>query len=142
MSSIFTRILRGELPGRFVWSDPRCVGMLTIGPITRGHTLVVPREEIDHWIDVPEDLAAHLMRVAHAIGRGVRAAFGAPRVGLIIAGFEVPHTHLHVIGMRSMRDLDFANAERNPEATSLDAAAQELRVALRRLGYAQVSERV
>lgn len=141
MASIFTRILKGELPGRFVWSDPRCVGLLTIGPITRGHTLVLPREEIDHWIDVPEDLAAHLMRVAHAIGRGAKAAFGAPRVGLVIAGFEVPHTHLHVIPMSAMRDLDFRNAERNPDPAALDAAAQELRAALRRLGHAEASDK-
>ncbi len=141
MASVFTRILRGELPGRFVWSDPRCVAMLTIGPITRGHSLVIPREEIDHWIDVPEDLAAHLMRVAHAVGRGVKAAFSPPRVGLVIAGLEVPHTHLHVIGIARMQDLSFANAERNPDPAALDSTAQELRAALRRLGYAQVSER-
>jgi histidine triad (HIT) family protein len=141
MPTLFSRIIAGELPGRFVWSDPQCVAFLTINPITPGHALVVPRAEIDHWIDVPPDLAAHLIRVAREIGRAIQSAFQPRRVALVVAGFEVPHTHLHVIGARAMRDLDFANADRNPEPAALDAAAEKLRAALRAAGHTQASDK-
>jgi histidine triad (HIT) family protein len=141
MPTIFSRIIAGELPGRFVWSDPRCVAFLTINPITPGHTLVVPRAEVDHWIDLPAELAAHLMQVAHAIGKAIEQAYAAPRVALVVAGFEVPHTHLHVIGARGMRDLDFRNAERSPRPEALDDAAAKLRAALRRAGHAQAADK-
>jgi histidine triad (HIT) family protein len=141
MPTLFSRIIAGELPGRFVWSDPQCVAFLTINPITPGHTLVVPRAEIDHWIDVSPELAAHLIRVARDVGKGIQSAFAPRRVALIVAGFEVPHTHLHVIGARAMRDLDFANAERNPQPAALDAAAEKLRAALRAAGHTQASDK-
>lgn len=141
MPTIFSRILAGQLPGRFVWSDPQCAAFLTINPVTPGHTLVVPRAEIDHWTDLPPELAAHLMRVAHAIGGAMQRAFAPRRVGLLVAGFEVPHTHLHVIGLGGMRDLDLAHAERSPQPAALDAAATKLREALRAAGHAQASDK-
>jgi diadenosine tetraphosphate (Ap4A) HIT family hydrolase len=75
MSTVFTRIIAGEIPGRFVWQDERAVAFLSIDPLAQGHTLVVPREEYDHWIDLPEDLAAHLMLVAQRIGKAVDAVW-------------------------------------------------------------------
>lgn len=129
MATLFTQIIDGELPGRFVWRDERCVSFLTISPVQPGHALVVPMVEIDHWVDLDDDLAAHLMVVARHIGEAQRQAFGAPRVGLLIAGLEVPHTHLHVIPMATMDDLDLANAAA-PEPADLDAAADALRQAL------------
>ena len=107
MPSLFTRIIDGELPGRFVWRDDRCVAFLSIAPLRTGHTLVVPIAEVDHWIDLDPDLAAHLMVVAQAIGRAQLAAFTPARVGLIIAGMEVPHTHLHVVPIGREADLHF-----------------------------------
>ena len=86
MTSIFTRIIDGELPGRFVWRDDVCVAFLSIAPTAAGHTLVVPIEEVDHWIDLDPATAGHLMAVARAIGRAQHAAFHPARVGLIIAG--------------------------------------------------------
>jgi histidine triad (HIT) family protein len=130
VATLFTKIIDGELPGRFVWRDERCVAFLTISPVRPGHTLVVPVVEVDHWIDLDDDLAAHLMVVARRIGEAQRQAFDAPRVGLLIAGLEVPHTHLHVIPMAGMADLDLANAATSPEAADLDAAADALRQAL------------
>ena len=135
MATIFTRIIDGELPGRFVWRDDVAVAFLTIEPLRTGHTLVVPRAEVDQWIDLDAGVAAHLMQVARSIGLGLREAFAAPRVGLIIAGVDVPHTHLHVVPMHSMADLDFANVDRNADASALDAAAADLRAALQTLGY-------
>ncbi|MDP9375580.1 MAG: HIT family protein [Chloroflexota bacterium] len=140
MASIFTRIINGELPGRFVWHDERCVAFLTIAPLRPGHTLVVPRAEVDHWLDLEPVLAAHLMTVAQAIGRALREGFQPARVGLIIAGLEVPHTHVHVVPFDEMRELDFARADPSPDPADLDRAAGTIRAALRRLGYAQVAD--
>lgn len=130
MPTLFTRIIEGELPGRFVWRDDRCVAFLTINPLQPGHTLVVPLVEVDHWIDLDDDLAAHLMLVAKRIATAQQEAFRPTRVGLMIAGLEVPHTHLHVVPISDVHDLDFANAERDPDAAALDEAAGALRAAL------------
>jgi histidine triad (HIT) family protein len=138
MPTIFTRILRGELPARFVWQDEVCAVFLSIAPLRPGHALVVPRAEVDHWIDLPADTAAHLMVVAHAIGKAQQQAFDPARVGLMIAGFEVPHVHVHVVPTESMADLDFKNADSRAQAAALDDAAERLRAALRAQGAAHV----
>lgn len=130
MPSVFTRIIEGELPGRFVWRDEVCVAFLTINPFRPGHTLVVPRVEVDHWIDVDPDVLAHLVRVAREIGAAQMDAFSPERIGLLLAGLEVPHVHLHVVPIEGVHDLDFANADPDPGAAALDDAAARLRAAL------------
>jgi histidine triad (HIT) family protein len=130
MPTIFSRIIDGELPGRFVWRDERCVAFLSINPLQPGHTLVVPKEEVDHWIDLDDDLAAHLVTVSKQIARAQQHLFSPAKVGLMIAGLEVPHVHLHVVPIRGVHDLDFANADPAPAAAELDAAATALRSAL------------
>lgn len=141
MTTIFTRIIDGEIPGRFVWRDARCVAFLTIAPLTPGHVMVVPIEEVDHWVDLDPDLAAHCFKVAQVIGRAQMAAFAPGRIGMIIAGLEVPHTHLHVVPMDSEADLSFAHADSDPDPAASDAAAAALRRALEAMGCAEVSER-
>lgn len=129
MTSIFSRIIAGELPGHRVHEDEHCVALLTIQPIRPGHTLVVPRTEVDHWLDLPPALAAHLMTVSQRVGRAVQQVSGSARVGLVIAGLEVAHTHLHVIPMDDMSDLDFTRAiDGDPQ--ELDTVAERLRSAL------------
>ncbi len=130
MPSIFTRIIRGELPGRFVYRDDRCVAFLTIAPLKPGHTLVVPIEEIDHWIDMPDDLTAHLFVVSRKIGRAIQEAFQPIKVGLIIAGLEVRHVHIHLSPIWEIGDLNFARQEQNPDPALLDDAMHKLRRAL------------
>jgi diadenosine tetraphosphate (Ap4A) HIT family hydrolase len=141
MPSLFTKIIRGELPGRFVWRDARAVGFLTVAPLRPGHTLVVPIEEIDHWLDVPPDLMQHLTGVAQKIGQCIQQAFAPEKVGLMIAGLEVRHVHLHLVPIHTLGDLDFARADSKASPESLDAAAERLRGALRAAGHAQVSSR-
>jgi len=138
MASIFTRIIDGEIPGRFVWRDDRCVVFLTVAPIAPGHALVVPRVEVDHWIDLDDETVGHLMVVARAIGAAQMAAFAPERIGMIIAGLEVPHTHLHVIPIQSEADLDFARADASASGDDLDGAAVRIRDALRRAGHPEV----
>jgi diadenosine tetraphosphate (Ap4A) HIT family hydrolase len=132
MATVFTRIIQGELPGTFVWRDDRCVAFLSINPMAPGHTLVVPIEEVDHWIDLSPDLAAHLFAVSHRIGAALQEAFRCERVGLIIAGYEVPHTHIHVIPTNDMSQLSFANAARSVSREDLEAAAARILDALGR----------
>jgi histidine triad (HIT) family protein len=139
MPSVFTKIIRGELPARFVWKDERAVAFLTINPVKPGHTLVVTREEIDHWIDMPADLAQHVMSVCHGVGRAIQRAFAPRRVGQAIVGIEVPHVHVHLIPLDAISDLNFANADPDPKPAALDAAAAKIRTALRELEYREVS---
>lgn len=139
MASLFTMIIEGELPGRFVWRDDRAVAFLTIAPLTPGHTLVVPIEEVEDWTDLDPDLLNHLTNVAQIIGKAIDAAFQPTKVGLIIAGLEVPHVHLHVAPIDTVTDLAFANADPNPSDESLDEAAERIRAALDEMGYEAVS---
>ena len=135
MPSIFTRIIQGDLPGRFVWRDERAVALLTIAPLRPGHTLVIPIEEIDHWLDCDPELMGHLTTVAHKVGQAVQDAFSPAKVGLMIAGLEVAHTHLHLVPIDGLHDLDFSNADANPDPAAMDAAAGKLRAALRAAGH-------
>lgn len=137
MATIFTLIIRGDLPGRFVWRDDRCVAFLSINPLQPGHTLVVPIAEVDHWVDLDAELMGHLTGVAHAIAKVQQAVFHPEKVGLLIAGLEVPHVHLHVVPIRGVHDLDFANAETEPDPAGLDRAAEALRDGLRAAGHTE-----
>ncbi len=130
MASIFTRILDGELPGRFVYRDDKCFAILTIAPLQPGHTLVIPNAEVDHWIDLPTDLSVHLFQVAQRISQAIQESFQPRKVGLIIAGIEVPHTHLHLIPIHELRDLNFENQDKNPDPAIMDQAAETLRKAI------------
>jgi histidine triad (HIT) family protein len=140
VATVFTRIINGEIPARFVWKDDRCVGFLSINPLKPGHTLVVPRQETDHWLDLDPALLAHVAAVSQSIGKAVQRAFKPAKVGLMLAGLEVPHVHFHVVPIWSAHDLDFGNAERNPKPADLDAAARKVRDALRALGRPEVAE--
>lgn len=134
MASVFTKIINRELPGRFVYEDDDVVGFLTIEPMTPGHTLVVPRAEIDQWQDVDGAAFAQVMAVAQRIGKAVCRAFDTERAGMIIAGLEVPHLHVHVFPARDLADFGFAGVDRNPSPESLDAAQAKIRAALAELG--------
>lgn len=140
MPSIFTKIIAGEIPGTFVWKDDRCVAFLSIAPMNPGHTLVVPRDEVDHWIDLDPPLAQHLFTVAQTIGKAQQEAFSPRRIGVMIVGDEVPHTHIHVVPINSAGELSFAHADPNPPEGVLDDAAGKLRAALRDQGADHVSD--
>ena len=139
MATIFTQIIEGRLPARFVWKDDRCVVFLSNRPLRPGHSLVVPRQEIDHWVDLEPSLLGHLADAAQAIGRAQMSGFKPERIGLVLAGLEVPHCHFHVVPIRTMQDLDFRNQDLDPDSKMMDGAAETIRRELRKLGYAQVS---
>jgi diadenosine tetraphosphate (Ap4A) HIT family hydrolase len=137
MSTVFTRILNGELPGRFVWQDETCAAFLSIGPLTQGHTLVVPRAEVDKWTEADPELVSHLVTVAQAIGKVQVEAFGAQRAGLMVAGYEIPHLHVHVWPSNSLDDFDLEQVDNSPEAEDLDEAAEKIRAGLRVAGHGE-----
>ena len=138
MSTLFTKIINGEIPGRFVWKDPDVVAFLTIAPITSGHTLVVPREEVDSWTHASPELLGKVMDVAQKIGKVQEGLFEAKRVGVLMEGFEVDHLHVHVWPAYSMADFEVHNVDHNPDPAIMDATAVKLRAALRSAGHGDV----
>jgi histidine triad (HIT) family protein len=140
MVSVFTMIMNGDIPGRFVWQDDRVTAFLTIAPINPGHTLVVPREEIDHWTDLPDDLVAHLMTVAKTIGAALRDEFEPDRVGVIVAGLEVPHAHVHLIPFDTESELSFSRANADVDPSELDVVAERIRARLTLAGFDQARQ--
>ena len=130
MTTIFSRIIAGEIPGTFVHRDDRCVAFMSINPLARGHVLVVPVAEIDHWIDASPDLISHMFDLTHRIGKAQKQVFDCERVGVIIAGYEVPHAHIHVIPTDNMGQLSFENAASSVDRDDMEAAAAAIREAL------------
>ncbi|HAG58464.1 MAG TPA: diadenosine tetraphosphate hydrolase [Arthrobacter bacterium] len=137
MSTLFTKIINGEIPGRFVWREADVAAFLTTGPLADGHTLVVPTEEVDRWTDASPETLAKVMEVARRIGAVQLEVFPAERAGLIVAGYEISHLHVHVWPSTSMADFDFASADQNPDPAVLDANAEKLRAGLRAAGYTE-----
>ncbi|WP_323958787.1 HIT domain-containing protein [Arthrobacter sp. JZ12] len=137
MSTLFTRIIDGEIPGRFVWKDDEVVAFLTINPITDGHLMVVPRREVAHWIDLEPELLGKVMDVARKIGKVQEAEFGAERIGVLMEGYEIPHVHVHIWPTRSSADFDVHNVDRDPDPAQLDRNAERIRAALRDAGYGE-----
>lgn len=130
MATLFTKIIAGEIPGAFVYEDEHCVAFLDVAPLTAGHALVVPREEIDEWTDLPDELASHLILVAKRIGLAQKKTFECERIGVMIQGYEVPHVHIHVWPTTSTKDFDPANKGPMADPEALTAAAERLRSAL------------
>ena len=135
MSTVFSKIIAGDIPGRIVYQDDKVAAFLTIEPVAYGHTLVVPIEEIDKWTDIPADLWAHMNEVAQKVGRVIVDKFDAQRAGYLIAGFEVPHAHIHVFPANDMSGYSLASAMRADEtdAAKMDAAADTIRESIKQL---------
>lgn len=116
MASIFTRIINGELPCMKVEEDELTLCIFPIAPIYVGHTMVIPKLEVNHWLDVPEPYYQAVFAKAKIIGPAVQKATNAPRIGALVQGWEVPHFHLHLVPMWKAADLDFKWAkERSKE---------------------------
>lgn len=129
MATVFSKIIAGELPGRFVYRDDYVAAFLTIEPVAYGHTLVVPVKEVDRWTDLDPITWKRLNEVAQYVGRAIVAQFNCERAGYMIAGFDVPHTHIHIFPANDMSgyDLSAAMAMDATDAAEMDAAAQTLR---------------
>ncbi|MDT8397386.1 MAG: HIT family protein [Pseudomonadales bacterium] len=136
MASLFTRILQKEIPGHFVWLDDLCFAIMTIEPIRRGHLLLIPRQEVDHWDALPADTLAHLSVTAQKIAGAMKQVIACKRIGMSVVGLEVPHTHIHLIPIDSMDDMNFSRAQM-ASGQELAASAAQIRQALREQGYTE-----
>ena len=114
MASIFTKIIRGELPSYKIHETEQVLAILTIDPIQPGHTIVFPKVEVDHFFDVGDPHYSAVFQAAKPIAKAIQAATGCLRVGVAVQGFEVPHFHLHLIPMWGTEDFDFRKAKRRP----------------------------
>ncbi|UDL73629.1 HIT family protein [Corynebacterium uberis] len=134
MATVFSKIISGELPGRFVYRDETVVAFLSIEPVAYGHTLVVPVAEVDRWTDLDPAVWTHVNEVAQWVGQAIMDVFDCERAGLLIAGFEVPHTHVHVFPANDMSgyDLSAAMDASSTDDAAMDDAATKLREALSR----------
>jgi len=130
MASLFTKIINREIPAHIVAEDERYIAFLDINPMVMGHTLAIPKKEVDYIFDLDDDTLAGLQlfckKVALAIGR----SFPCERVGVAVIGLEVPHTHVHLVPMNSMDDLNFTRPKLKPSQEQLAAAAEKIRAAL------------
>src|SRR5688572_8803055 len=130
MPSIFTRIINREIPGYIVAEDERFIAFLDINPLAVGHTLVVPKKEIDFIFDLDDDTLAGLNVFAKKVAHGVRKAIPCKRIGVAVIGLEVPHTHVHLVPMNSMGDLNFTKVKLNPSKEELAATTEKIRKAI------------
>jgi len=138
--TVFTRIIDGEIPGRFVWRDDTVVAFLTVAPIRPGHVLVVPVEPTDRWTELTPSTWGRVNEVAQHIGRVLERSFDCTRVGVIVAGLEVPHCHVHLIPIRDESDLSFDRADPSASADALDVSAVTIRAGLSAAGHIEVSD--
>ena len=120
MASVFTKIVNGEIPSYQLHEDELTISILTIEPIHLGHALVIPKQEVNHWFDVPESAYLQVAKNAQKIAKAIQVVTKCPRVLTAAIGFEVPHFHLHLIPAWSMGDLNFAQAKKRSEAEMKD----------------------
>ncbi len=109
MASIFTKIIKGEIPCYKIAEDENNFAFLDINPNTKGHTLCIPKKEVDKLLDLDETTYMELMAFSRKVGKAVEAAVDCNRVGMMVVGLEVPHVHVHLIPLNSMRDASFQN---------------------------------
>jgi histidine triad (HIT) family protein len=127
--SLFSQIAAGEIPAHKLREDDRFLAFLDIRPIRAGHTLVIPKQEIDHLFDLPDELLGDLFVFAKPVAAAIREVTGAARVGVAVVGVEVPHAHVHLVPLDDVHDIDFRRA-RPADPDELAAMAERLRAAL------------
>lgn len=130
MASIFTKIINREIPAYIVAEDERYIAFLDINPLVVGHTLVVPKKEIDFIFDLDDDTLAGLNLFAKKVAQAIRKSISCRRVGVAVIGLEVPHTHIHLVPMNSMNDLNFTRTKLNPSKEELAEAAEKIKKAI------------
>lgn len=129
MGSIFTKIINREIPSHVVAEDERFIAFLDVSPLAKGHTLVVPKQEIDYIFNVPDTLLADLMVFAKAVALKVEKAVPCKRIGVSVIGLEVPHTHIHLIPINTVSDMNFSRPKLAFSAEEMSEVAEKIRQA-------------
>lgn len=127
MASIFTKIINREIPGHIVHEDDEFIAFLDISPLVIGHTLIVPKKEVDYIFDHDDETLAAMNIFAKRVAVAIKKAIQCKRVGVAVIGLEVPHTHMHLVPMNTMDDLNFTRAKLNPSKEQLTEAADSIR---------------
>ena len=127
MSSIFTKIINREIPGHIVAENDQFIAFLDVNPLVKGHTLVVPKKEVDYIFDLPEDLLSGLNLFAKEVAAGVKACVPCRRIGIAVVGLEVPHVHMHLVPLNQMDDINFTKPKLSPSKTELEQLAQQIK---------------
>ena len=126
MSSIFSRIIRGELPCHKIAENEHFIAFLDITPLREGHTLIIPKTEIDYIFDIDDETLAQMLVFAKSVAQKIRIAIPCKRIGIAVIGLEVPHAHIHLVPMNTANDLNFTQPKLNPSQAELAATAQKI----------------
>jgi histidine triad (HIT) family protein len=130
MGSIFTKIVNGEIPCYKVAEDERYLAFLDISPVAKGHTLVIPKKEVDYIFDLDEKTLSELTLFAQKVAKGIVKVVPCKRVGVVVLGLEVPHAHVHLIPLNSEADVDFKKPKLKMEKEEMTALAKEIQLAV------------
>ncbi len=130
MSSIFSRIVRGEIPSYKIAEDDRYYAFLDIHPLTKGHTLVIPKQEVDYLFDLQDDTLSGMMVFSARVARAIRKAIPCKRVGVAVLGMEVPHAHIHLVPLQTESDLDFKKQKASFSQEEFESIAAKIRRAM------------
>jgi len=129
MASIFTKIINGEIPCHKVHENERFLAFLDISPLKTGHTLVIPKQEIDYLFDLPADLLSEIFIFSKEVARNIEAVVDCERIGVSVIGLEVPHAHVHLIPMNSVSDMNFAKPKLDLDSGYMSDLAEKIRQA-------------
>ncbi|MFZ6663860.1 HIT family protein [Peijinzhouia sedimentorum] len=127
MASIFTKIINREIPGQIVAEDDNFIAFLDIMPLVEGHVLVVPKREVDYIFDIEDDTYTGLMLFAKKVAKSLKKAIPCKRIGVAVIGLEVPHTHVHLVPLQTMNDINFTRAKLKPSQEELAATGDKIR---------------
>lgn len=130
MSSIFSKIVAGEIPAHVVAETTEFLAFLDVNPLVEGHVLVIPKKEIDYIFDMDEESYFGLTLFAKIVATGLKDAFPCVKVGIAVIGLEVPHVHIHLIPMNKVEDMNFSKPKLKPTNEELEAAALKIKEAL------------
>ena len=129
MASIFTRIIKGEIPAHVIAEDDRFFAFLDIRPLNEGHTLVIPKQEVDYFFDLEEDLLSGIMPFAAKVAKAIKQVVPCQRIGVSVVGLEVPHAHVHLIPIDEVSDMSFARTPKSMSQDDLARLAEQIRAA-------------
>ncbi|SNS81600.1 histidine triad (HIT) family protein [Ekhidna lutea] len=131
MASIFTKIIEREIPAHIVAEDDNYLAFLDINPLVEGHTLVIPKKEVDYIFDLDDDTLAGLHLFAKKVAAGIEEVIDCERIGVTVMGLEVPHAHVHLIPMQTMDDMNFANMKLSPSKEEMAETAKKISKAIK-----------
>ena len=126
MSSIFTKIINREIPANIICEDEDFIAFLDINPLVEGHTLVIPKKEVDYLFDLDDNTLSKLSLFSKKVAKAVKEAIPCKRIGVAVIGLEVPHTHVHLVPLNNMDDINFSRPKLNPDKEELKITSEKI----------------